>query len=89
MPILLPDVRVREIPLRDNGAPLVSLTFTPAVLVRAGLADRLHALRLGQAGVDVEFRLHPGVPPVFDVIAFDTDVPQRAVADRVRALAGL
>ena len=51
--------------------------------------DLGYALRLGQAGVDVEFHLHPGVPHVFDVIAFDTDVARRAVADRVRALAGL
>lgn len=45
MSILLSDVRVRTIPLRDNGEPLVSLTFAPAVLVRAGLADRLHQAR--------------------------------------------
>jgi zinc D-Ala-D-Ala dipeptidase len=45
MPILLSDVRVREMPLRDNGEPLVSLPFAPAVLVRAGLADRLHQAR--------------------------------------------
>lgn len=48
-----------------------------------------YALRLGQAGVDVEFHLHAGVPHEFDFIAFDTDVARRAVADRVRVLTGV
>ena len=34
--------------------------------------DLAHALRLGQAGVPVEFHLHPGAPHEFDFIAFNT-----------------
>ena len=34
--------------------------------------DLAHALRLGQAGVPVEFHLHPGAPHEFDSIAFNT-----------------
>lgn len=51
--------------------------------------DLTYALRLGQAGVPVEFHLHPGVPHEFDFIALNTDVARRALADRVRALASL
>ena len=51
--------------------------------------DLSYALRLGQAGVPVEFHLHPGVPHEFDFIAFDTTAARRALADRVRALASL
>jgi D-alanyl-D-alanine dipeptidase len=52
MPILLSDARVHEIPLRDNGEPLVPLTFAPASLVRYGLAQRL---------VEARATLPPGV----------------------------
>jgi acetyl esterase/lipase len=48
--------------------------------------DLDYARRLGAAGVDVEFHLHPGVPHEFDTFAWDTDVARRAVADRLRAL---
>jgi acetyl esterase/lipase len=51
--------------------------------------DLTYALRLGQAGVPVEFHLHPGVPHEFDFIAYDTAAARRAVADRVRVLASL
>lgn len=51
--------------------------------------DLTYALRLGRAGVPVEFHLHPGVPHEFDFIAFDTAAARRAVADRVRVLASL
>ena len=34
--------------------------------------DFAHALRLGQAGLPVEFHLHPGAPHEFDFIAFNT-----------------
>ena len=45
--------------------------------------DLAHALRLGQAGVPVEFHLHPGAPHEFDFIAFNTTAARRAIADRV------
>ncbi|RSM68771.1 alpha/beta hydrolase [Actinoplanes sp. ATCC 53533] len=48
-----------------------------------------YALRLGQAGVPVEFHLHPGVPHEFESIAFTSDAAQRVMADRVRVLAAL
>lgn len=43
--------------------------------------DLAHALRLGQAGVLVEFHLHPGAPHefdfIFDFIAFNTTTARR------------
>jgi acetyl esterase/lipase len=51
--------------------------------------DLTYALRLGQAGVPVEFHLHPGVPHEFDFIAFTSAAARRVIADRVRALASL
>jgi acetyl esterase/lipase len=51
--------------------------------------DLTYALRLGQAGVPVEFHLHPGVPHEFDFIAFNSAAARRVIADRVRALASL
>ncbi|MFF5259714.1 alpha/beta hydrolase [Actinomadura viridis] len=51
--------------------------------------DLTYALRLGRAGVPVEFHLHPGVPHEFDFIAFASSAARRAFADRVRALASL
>jgi acetyl esterase/lipase len=51
--------------------------------------DLTYALRLGQAGVPVEFHLHPGVPHEFDFVAFNTAAARRVIADRVRALASL
>ena len=37
--------------------------------------DLAYALRLGQAGVPVEFHLRPGAPHEFDFIAFNTTAP--------------
>lgn len=51
--------------------------------------DLTYALRLSQAGVPVEFHLHPGVPHEFESIAFDSDAARRVIADRVRVLASL
>jgi acetyl esterase/lipase len=51
--------------------------------------DLAYARRLGDAGVDVEFHLHPGVPHEFDTYGWDTDVARRAVADRLRVLGSL
>ena len=51
--------------------------------------DLTYALRLGQAGVTVEFHLHSGVPHEFDFIAFDSAAARRVIADRVRALTSL
>ncbi|MEA5360912.1 alpha/beta hydrolase [Amycolatopsis sp., V23-08] len=51
--------------------------------------DLDYARRLGAAGVDVEFHLHPGVPHEFETFAWDTGVARRAVADRLRVLGSL
>jgi len=51
--------------------------------------DLTYALRLGRAGVEVEFHLRPGVPHMFDMLAPASDVTRRAIADRVRVLASL
>ena len=47
--------------------------------------DLAYALRLGQAGVPVEFHLHPGAPHEF---AFNTTAARRAIADRVLSSTG-
>jgi acetyl esterase/lipase len=39
--------------------------------------DLAYALRPGQAGVPVEFHLHPGAPHEFDFIAFNTTAARR------------
>jgi alpha/beta hydrolase fold len=51
--------------------------------------DLAYALRLGQAGVPVEFHLHTGAPRESDFIAFNTTAARRAIADRVIRLRGL
>jgi acetyl esterase/lipase len=51
--------------------------------------DIRYALTLSQAGVPVEFHLHPGVPPEYDVVASGADVSRRAQADRDRVLRSL
>jgi acetyl esterase/lipase len=51
--------------------------------------DLAYALRLSQAGVPVEFHLHPGVPHEFESIAFTSDAARRVLADRIRVLAAL
>lgn len=54
MTILLSDPVVHAIRVRDNGDPLVPLSFAPGVLVRAGLADRLSEARAAlPAGLDL------------------------------------
>jgi acetyl esterase/lipase len=51
--------------------------------------DLTYAMRLGRAGVEVEFHLRPGVPHMFEMLAPASDVARRAIADRVRVLASL
>jgi hypothetical protein len=50
--------------------------------------DLAYALRLGQAGVPVEFHLHPGAPHEFNFIAANTTAARRAIADRVLSSTG-
>jgi acetyl esterase/lipase len=76
-------------------ARATDLTGLPATYLEVGQLDIFrdedlaYARRLSDAGVDVEFHLHPGVPHEFDTFAWGTDVARRAVADRLRALASL
>ncbi|MEV5714631.1 alpha/beta hydrolase fold domain-containing protein [Amycolatopsis mediterranei] len=71
------------------------LTGLPPTYLEVGRLDIFrdedldYARRLGAAGVDVEFHLHPGVPHEFESFAWDTDVARRAVADRLRVLGSL
>ncbi|ROO87294.1 alpha/beta hydrolase family protein [Actinocorallia herbida] len=51
--------------------------------------DLTYALRLSQAGVPVEFHLHPGVPHEFEGIAHASDIARRVMADRIRVLSAL
>jgi len=45
--------------------------------VNARPPQRSAGPRLGQAGVPVEFHLHPGAPHEFDFIAFNTTAARR------------
>jgi acetyl esterase/lipase len=77
------------------AARAVDLTGLPPTYLEVGQLDIFrdedldYARRLGAAGVDVEFHLHPGVQHEFDTFAWDADVARRAVADRLRALGSL
>jgi acetyl esterase/lipase len=85
-----PDVPAYAAPARASD-----LSGLPACYIEVGQLDIFrdenltYALRLGQAGVPVEFHLHPGVPHEFDFLAPDTAAARRVIADRVRALASL
>ncbi|ANY07764.1 alpha/beta hydrolase [Pseudonocardia sp. HH130630-07] len=85
-----PDVPVYAAPARErdlSGLPPAYVEIGQLDLFRAEAAD--FAERLGLAGVDVEYHLHPGVPHLFDVWAPDSDVARRAFSDRVRVLASI
>ena len=51
--------------------------------------DITYARRLSDAGVPVEFHLHPGCPHAFEALAQEADVSKRAIDDRVRRLISL
>jgi acetyl esterase/lipase len=51
--------------------------------------DLDYARRLADAGVDVEFHLHPGLPHAFELFAFDAAATRRVMADRERVLRSL
>ncbi|WP_459758602.1 alpha/beta hydrolase, partial [Mycobacterium riyadhense] len=48
--------------------------------------DLAYARRLARAGVTTEVHVHPGCPHVFDILAPNTAVSRRVIADRVRRL---
>lgn len=84
-----------EVPAYAAPARVVDPAGLPAAYIEVGQLDIFrdedltYALRLSQAGVPVEFHLHPGVPHEFEGFAFNTDVARRVMADRVRVLASL
>jgi acetyl esterase/lipase len=51
--------------------------------------DITYARRLSDAGVPVEFHLHPGCPHAFEALAEGAEVSKRAIGDRVRRLVSL
>jgi acetyl esterase/lipase len=87
----------------EVGSDSVSPVAAPARLVDfAGLASAYidvgdldifrdesiaYAGGLARAGVPVELHVHPGAPHGFERFVPDSDVAQRAMADRVRAVA--
>ncbi|WIX92117.1 alpha/beta hydrolase [Amycolatopsis sp. DG1A-15b] len=81
-----------DVPATAAPARLEDATGLPAAYIEVGQLDvfrdedTAYATKLSQAGVEVEFHLHPGAPHEFDSIAFGSDVARRAIADRVRVL---
>lgn len=85
-----PDVSPYAAPARAqdlSGLPPAYIEVGQMDIFRSEDTD--YAERLGRAGVDVEFHLHPGVPHAFEVFAPASAVAQRAMADRVRVLRSL
>lgn len=85
-----PDVPPYAAPARAqdlSGLPPAYIEVGQLDIFRA--EDTEYAERLGRAGVDVEFHLHPGVPHAFEVFAPDSAVARRAMADRIRVLRSL
>ncbi|WP_071812797.1 alpha/beta hydrolase [Lentzea guizhouensis] len=87
--------RRTDVPATAAPARVADPTGLPPAYIEVGQLDifrdedMTYALRLSQAGVPVEFHLHPGVPHEFEGLAFTTDVARRVIADRVRVLASL
>lgn len=85
-----PDTPIYAAPARApdlSGLPRTYIDVGQLDIFRS--EDVAYAERLGQAGVDVEFHLHPGVPHAFEVFAPDTAVARRAQSDRIRMLRSL
>lgn len=84
-----------DVPAYAAPARLTDAKGLPPAYIEVGQLDIFrdedleYARRLSQAGVQVEFHLHPGVPHEFDAIAFTSGVAKRAIADRVRVLRAL
>ncbi|ABW14134.1 Alpha/beta hydrolase fold-3 domain protein [Parafrankia sp. EAN1pec] len=85
-----PDVPPYAAPARADD-----LTGLPPAYVEVGELDIFrdesieYARRLAMAGVSIELHVHPGAPHGFDALGPETDIGQRATADRVRVLTGL
>lgn len=72
-------------------ARATDLTGLPSTYIDVGELDIFreealeYARKLSAAGVWVEFHLHPGVPHGFELLAPQSSVAKRALADRLRA----
>jgi acetyl esterase/lipase len=81
-----------HVPATAAPARVVNAADLPSAYIEVGQIDvfrdeaMVYAMKLSQAGVPVEFHLHPGVPHEYDSIAFESDVARRAIGDRVRVL---
>lgn len=87
---------------KDRGGDRISAIAAPGRLLQfEGLAPAFisvgdldifrnesltYAGKLAEAGVAIEFHLHPGVPHGFDSIAPDTKVSKRAMDDYIRVI---
>ncbi len=85
----------RDVPATAAAARVTDPTGLPPAYIEVGQLDIFrdesltYALRLAQAGVEVEFHLHPGVPHEFESLAHTSDIARRVTADRVRVLSSL
>jgi acetyl esterase/lipase len=85
----------RDVPANAAPARVADPSGLPPAYIDVGQLDIFrdesltYALRLSQAGVPVEFHLHPGMPHVFPGIAYESALARRVMNDRVRALASL
>jgi acetyl esterase/lipase len=84
-----------DVPAHAAPARVADPAGLPPAYIEVGQLDIFrdealtYALRLSQAGVQVEFHLHSGVPHEFESIAYTSDAAKRVITDRVRVLAAL
>ncbi|MEC3920335.1 alpha/beta hydrolase [Nocardia sp. CDC160] len=82
-----------DTPAYAAPARATDLTKLPPAYIEIGQLDIFrdenltYALRLGQAGVPVEFHLHPGVSHGFEGVAHYSAAARRVMTDRHRVLA--
>jgi acetyl esterase/lipase len=78
-----------DVPATAAPARITDPAELPSAYIEVGQLDIIrdedltYALRLGRAGVEVEFHLRPGVPHTFEMLAPASDVARRAIAGRV------
>ncbi len=85
-----PDVASYAAPAREQnlaGLPRTYIDVGQLDIFRAEDLD--YAERLGQAGVEAELHLYPGVPHAFEIFAPDSAIARQAMDNRVRALTAL
>jgi acetyl esterase/lipase len=84
-----------DVPAYAAVARATDLAGLPPLFMEANELDILrdedidYARRSYAAGVSTELHVYRGVPHAFEVVAFDTDVARRGMAERVRILRSL